>query len=115
MSTDLTPTEARAEVEAFMGEGWSATAWESDIVRGMFVVKAQRGDIVVGAMKDTYRAAVSALKAAWRDAVRPWCERSALRYHHDRHAIHDAYKLRGEVFDARQFVRSHVLKESDHE
>ena len=69
---DLTPAEARAEVEAFMGEGWRATARESSIVRGAFVVKAQRGDIVVGAMKDTYRAAVSALKQAWRDAVRPW-------------------------------------------
>lgn len=111
---DLTPAEARAEIEAFMGDGWKFGAHASNTG---YYAYAHSPDFAVrvDGLGPTYRAAVSALKAAWRDAVRPWCERSALRYHHDRHAIHDAYKLRGEVFDARQFVRSHVLKESDHE
>lgn len=74
---DLTPDEARAEVEAFMGEGWKAEAFLGDlpefyvtasttIERGVwpYTRTAGRGP--------TYRAAVDALLQAWRDAVRPW-------------------------------------------
>ena len=71
---DLTPAEARAEVEAFMGEGWTCMA-ESQRDGFLYSYTAAcRGSVVVGCMAPTYRAAVDALKAAWRDAVRPWME-----------------------------------------
>jgi len=75
MSTDLTPTEARAEVEAFMGEGWTARTEVSLLSPGVWV-EARREDAVLLSTNahPTYRAAVSALLQAWRDAVRPWME-----------------------------------------
>ena len=70
---DLTPAEARAEVEAFMGEGFKCHAeWGYN---GAFVIAytVEADDVRVGSTDHpTYRAAVDALKAAWRDAVRPW-------------------------------------------
>lgn len=66
---DLTPDEARAEIEAFMGEGWQSEAGAS----GELVTLAVYGPRMrVRVAEPTYRAAVDALKAAWRDAVRPW-------------------------------------------
>ena len=67
---DLTPAEARAEVEAFMGEGWTCDG--SRHHDGDAVVWAQRNGCHQYGMASTFRAAVDALKAAWRDAVRPW-------------------------------------------
>ena len=67
---DLTPAEARAEVEAFMGEGWTVD------VHGFVLevnIEAKRGNVVVfSGWHRSPRAAVAALKQAWRDAVRPW-------------------------------------------
>jgi len=77
---DLTPDEARAEVEAFLGEGWRvsfvrppdfpdriyACAWLPCVRAGDFKVRVESPCCL------TARAAVSALKQAWRDAVRPW-------------------------------------------
>ncbi len=77
---DLTPAEARAEIEAFMGEGWRVTfvrppdfpdriyacAWLPCVRAGDFKVRVESPCCL------TARAAVDALKAAWRDAVRPW-------------------------------------------
>ena len=72
---DLTPAEARAEVEAFMGEGFKCHAeWGYN---GAFVIAytVEADDVRVGSTDHpTYRAAVDALKSAWRDAVRPWVE-----------------------------------------
>ena len=79
---DLTPEEARAEVKAFMGEGWHVTfvrppdfpdriyacAWLPCVRAGDFKVRVESPCCL------TARAAVDALKAAWRDAVRPWME-----------------------------------------
>jgi len=74
---DLTPAEARAEVEAFMGEGWECIAGPYDPHDGAVPrphVRAYFGDCIeLAATEGTYRAAVAALKQAWRDAVRPWC------------------------------------------
>lgn len=78
---DLTPAEARAEVEAFMGEGWkpfvgefpaegAGSAWQV----GELYVSATHDNTTVNGYGMTYRAAVDALKTAWRDAVRPWME-----------------------------------------
>jgi len=67
--SDLTPEEARAEVEAFMGPDWASEAGAS----GELVTLAAYGPRMrVRVAEPTYRAAVAALKAAWRDAVRPW-------------------------------------------
>ena len=69
---DLTPAEARAEVEAFMGEGWTVD------VHGFVLevnIEAKRGNVVVfSGWHRSPRAAVAALKQAWRDAVRPWVD-----------------------------------------
>lgn len=71
-------SEARAEVEAFMGEGFRCIVTQA-ITRTAqpchrFRVCAVRSGITNQATGPTYRAAVDALKAAWRDAVRPWME-----------------------------------------
>ena len=66
---DLTPDEARAEIEAFMGPEWSASVSR---VFATHYAEAAFGAIRVEGSGYTYRAAVDALKAAWRDAVRPW-------------------------------------------
>jgi len=66
---DLTPAEARAEVEAFMGEGWVIRVQSSEYMH----VWAYAGMCCVEGHEPTFRAAVDALKQAWRDAVRPWC------------------------------------------
>lgn len=78
---DLTPEEARAEIEAFLGVGWRCIATQA-ITRTAqpchrFRVCAVRSGITNQATGPTYRAAVSALKAAWRDAVSPWVEATA--------------------------------------
>lgn len=73
---DLTPAEARAEVEAFMGESWTCDAFPSFRAGNEPRAYAACGDVRVLGGGPTYRAAVSALKAAWRDAVRPWMERA---------------------------------------
>lgn len=71
--SDLTPAEARAEVEAFMGEGYEVGfILDADHV----YVDAENGPVRVFGAAPTYRAAVDALKAAWRDAVRPWAEQA---------------------------------------
>ena len=69
---DLTPAEARAEVEAFMGEGFACLSFEG--LAGYDAVAHFGGNLTVRGTGPTYRAAVDALKAAWRDAVRPWVE-----------------------------------------
>ena len=73
---DLTPEEARAEVEAFMGEGWvvDAHAANDPCSGGVRAWLHSPSGALVGLHSDatTLRAAVDALKAAWRDAVRPW-------------------------------------------
>jgi len=71
---DLTPTEARSEVEAFMGEGWSVQVWPK--LPMMFAAHASGRVNLCYDGSTTYRAAVAALKQAWRDAVRPWCSRT---------------------------------------
>ena len=67
---DLTPAEARAEVEAFMGESWKVRVQASEYRH----VWADCGMCCVEGHEPTFRAAVSALRSAWRDAVRPWME-----------------------------------------
>jgi len=70
---DLTPAEARAEVEAFMGPGWTVQSSPGDEADRRVWVRAYRAHgVTVSAFEWTYRAAVAALKQAWRDAVRPW-------------------------------------------
>jgi len=74
---DLTPAEARAEVEAFFGSEWTVIAPAPDgteVAGEECYVGAWRGDVNLSAFEPTYRAAVAALKSAWRDAVRPWME-----------------------------------------
>jgi len=71
---DLTPAEARAEVEAFLGPGWIVVAHQ---LKTRKRILARHGDFSYWAMSQpTYRAAVDALLQAWRDAVRPWCLRT---------------------------------------
>jgi len=72
---DLTPEEARAEVAAFMGPRWDCGALIVGASTRLVIAsrEAGRGASVEG-RGPTYRAAVSALKQAWRDAVRPWME-----------------------------------------
>ena len=75
---DLTPAEARAEVEAFMGEGWRFMAYEYEAHDGarpvpcVYCEQLHVDGIELRFTGPTYRAAVDALKQAWRDAVRPW-------------------------------------------
>lgn len=76
---DLTPEEARAEVEAFLGSEWTVIAPAPDGSEDAgeeCYVSAWRGPVAAHYFAPTFRAAVSALKAAWRDAVRPWVFRS---------------------------------------
>ena len=63
-------SEARAEVEAFMGEGWMCDG--SVHHDGDAVVWAQRSGCHQYGIAPTFRAAVDALKAAWRDAFDAW-------------------------------------------
>ncbi len=109
---DLTPAEARAEIEAFMGEGWSVTCCPHK--DGDMVVVAQRAGCHQYGYGPTYRAAVDALKAAWRDAVRPWV----------REASNKAFDEGCDYIANTKYVgqqaridrtESRVLKESDHE
>lgn len=74
---DLTPEEARAELEAFLGNEWAVIAPERDGTEDAgeeCYVSAWRGVVGMHEFAPTYRAAVDALKQAWRDAVRPWVE-----------------------------------------
>ena len=76
---DLTPDEARAEVEAFLGPGWKIVI-DDDGETFAYVLRAFNSYVGVEVPSDTLRAAVSALKQAWRDAVRPGgagCKRNA--------------------------------------
>lgn len=70
--SDLTPAEARAEVEAWLGEGWITDAVQ--FPDGNKQLHAERGPVRLDVRTRTHRAAVAALKQAWRDAVRPWME-----------------------------------------
>lgn len=71
--SDLTPAEARAEIEAFMGEGWRGTAWTEGDAHFVGAYPAHAAQWTLRSRESlTYRAAVDALKTAWRDAVRPW-------------------------------------------
>jgi hypothetical protein len=76
---DLTPEEARAEVEAFLGERWmiGALLKGPEILGSTPEVCAQRNGVSLYGAGPTLRAAVSGLKAAWRDAVRPWVVEAA--------------------------------------
>ena len=112
---DLTPAEARAEIEAFMGEGWRVTfvrppdfpdriyacAWLPCVRAGDFKVRVESPCCL------TARAAVDALKAAWRDAVRPWCVECANEGHNDvdRH---------GNIVEGAGSIVARVLKEDSH-
>jgi len=69
---DMTPAEARAEIEAFLGEGWTAKAWPC--ATSYEVTAESGGGLILHAYAPTYRAAVAALKQAWREAVRPWMD-----------------------------------------
>ena len=99
---DLTPAEARAEIEAFMGDGWKFGAHASNTG---YYAYAHSPDFAVrvDGLGPTFRAAVDALLSAWRDAVRPWCAAAW-----------------GSGYGAARFADkerelSRVLKESDHE
>ena len=78
---DLTPAEARAEVEAFLGPEWNVRAivppdLNDRCYMAAFIPCSRAGDFKVRVESPccpTYRAAVDALKQAWCDAVRPWC------------------------------------------
>ena len=70
-------SEARAEVEAFMGPGWTCGATIVGVATRLAYARrfvAGRTTAEVEGKAPTYRAAVDALKDAWRDAVRPWVE-----------------------------------------
>ena len=102
---DLTPAEARAEIEAFMGEGWTVDAHAPNDPCLAGVRAWWHSDALVGLHSDatTLRAAVDALFQPWRDAVRPWCAAAW-----------------GSGYGAARFADkerelSRVLKESDHE
>ena len=113
---DLTPAEARAEIEAFLGPGWLDVS--ADELQPNHFMRPMRYRVSVDFRQGanvhpywftlrgygpTYRAAVAALKQAWRDAVRPWCAAAW-----------------GSGYGAARFADkerelSRVLKESDHE
>ena len=117
---DLTPAEARAEIEAFMGDGWKFGAHASNTG---YYAYAHRPDFAVrvDGLGPTFRAAVSALKQAWRDAVRPWCVRT-LDVAEDAIVSWEsgggdcwAYQTeQGDPLEASDIV-ARVLKESDHD
>lgn len=68
-------SEARAEVEAFMGPGWTCGATIVGVATRLAYARrfvAGRTTVEVEGKATSYRAAVDALKQAWRDAVRPW-------------------------------------------
>lgn len=72
---DLTAAEARAEIEAFLGSEWTVITPERDGTEDAgeeCYVSAWSGAVGLHEFRPTYRAVVDALKAAWRDAVRPW-------------------------------------------
>ena len=117
---DLTPAEARAEIEAFMGDGWKFGAHASNT---SYYAYAHSPDFAVrvDGLGPTFRAAVSALKQAWRDAVRPWCVRT-LDVAEDAIVSWEsgggdcwAYQTeQGDPLEASDIV-ARVLKESDHD
>ena len=107
---DLTPAEARAEIEAFMGDGWKFGAHASNTG---YYAYAHRPDFAVrvDGLGPTFRAAVSALKQAWRDAVRPWMQKA------DEQAFAEGFayeKYRKQRTTQGERI-SRVLKEYDHE
>lgn len=107
---DLTAEEARAEVEAFLGDGWDVAAYPFPYYDGgkdMPHVVARYKGAVLALESDapTYRAAVDALKSAWRDAVRPWMEAAI-------EAKLDTADVDGYAPDERVIAR--VLKEDSH-
>ena len=110
---DLTPAEARAEIEAFMGEGWTVDAHAPNDPCLAGVRAWWHSDALVGLHSDatTLRAAVSALKQAWRDAVRPWMQKA------DEQAFAEgcAYEKHRKQRTTQGERISRVLKESDHE
>ena len=120
---DLTPAEARAEVEAFMGEGWTVDAHAPNDPCLAGVRAWWHSDALVGLHSDatTLRAAVDALFQAWRDAVRPWCVRT-LDVAEDAIVSWEsgggdcwAYQTeQGDPLEASDIV-ARVLKESDHD
>ncbi len=72
---DLMFSEARAEIEAFMGPGWTCGATIVGVATRLAYARrfvAGRTTVEVEGKAPTYRAAVDALKTAWRDAVGPW-------------------------------------------
>ena len=115
---DLTPEEARAEIEAFLGPGWDVRVvqWPNGIA-----AEADRpGPVYVsGPCCPTYRAAVDALKQSWRDAVRPWVElsvkegfiggRSSTAVMGGRQTLNEKAAI------VERILSRNVLKESDHE
>lgn len=112
---DLAPAEARAEIEAFMGEGWIVWAGVQetpDDCPAILSVSAHdaNGVISLWSLEPTYRAAVDALKQAWRDAVRPWCIEAAYIA-----LTHDVVDYRGDDTDAPECIAAEavarVLKE----
>ena len=94
---DLTPAEARAEIKAFMGEGWTARTEVSLLSPGVWV-EARREDAVLLSTNahPTYRAAVSALLQAWRDAVRPWVVKASNEWDMDMTDEWNARRVLGE-------------------
>ena len=103
---DLTPAEARAEVEAFMGPEWASYSFYPGGRTKGHSVSARRGHLSIAGYGESFRAAVSALKQAWRDAVRPWCNECAL----------DAVQLHtGDLPNADEcrYAVARVLKEDD--
>jgi len=68
---DLTAAEARAEVEAFLGEWWTVKLADWGTPKAVIADHSRVGVRVRGDAP-TYRAAVAALKQVWRDVVRPW-------------------------------------------
>lgn len=108
--SDLTPEEARAEVEAWLGEGW-----RTNIVTlfGVYNVEAvMRSNMLVRVEGEasTYRAAVDALKQAWRDAVGPWV-RDADTNGFDEGVAYERSRKTRTTKDGRV---SRVLKEDSH-
>lgn len=106
---DLTPAEARAEVEAFMGDSWSVTTDVMD--DGDMSVSAFGTRLNVHGWGPTYRAAVDALKAAWRDAVRPVAERGVVFGLADLHHSADPAVVRQEYAKRIPFLTSLSLGE----
>ena len=112
---DLTPAEARAEVEAFMGEGWNVTISSESPAVFVHAFLPQPGPFAcVDGHGPTYRAAVDALKQAWRDAVRPWVrEASNKAFDEGCDYIVSKEPVEQQVRIDRAIHR--VLKEPDHE